>query len=116
MKLLLIFSLRHSCTAFDVHHLAVAVPLTIECLLLCRPGKEGKEFGVPLNSTAFVSRVQKVLEDVQSSLFSAATAFRDANIRDVSTYEELKEAIAQGFWARGPWAGGPDALPTLIDP
>jgi len=70
-----------------------------------RPGKEGKEFGILLESGAFVAHVQGVLEDVQSSLYSAALAFRDANIRDVSSYEELKDAIAEGFWARGAWAG-----------
>jgi hypothetical protein len=45
------------------------------------------------------------LEDVQASLLAEATAFRDANIVDVATYEELKDAIASGKWARGPWAG-----------
>lgn len=27
-----------------------------------------------------------------------------SNIVDVSSYEELKEAIAEGKWARGPWS------------
>lgn len=34
-----------------------------------------------------------------------ATEFRDANIVDVSTYEELKAAVAGGKWARGGWSG-----------
>ena len=29
----------------------------------------------------------------------------DANIVDVSSYEELKAAVGDGKWARGPWAG-----------
>lgn len=60
---------------------------------------------MPLEGGAFVAHVQGVLEDVQASLYSAALAFRDANIRDVKSYEELKEAIAEGYWARGAWAG-----------
>lgn len=42
---------------------------------------------------------------MQQSLFDEAAAFRDANIVDVASYEELKAAIADGKWARGPWAG-----------
>lgn len=30
--------------------------------------------------------------------------FRDSNIVDVGSYEELKEAIKERNWARGPWA------------
>ena len=41
----------------------------------------------------------------QASLLAEATAFRDANIIDVSSYAELREAIAAGKWARGWWAG-----------
>ena len=28
-----------------------------------------------------------------------------SNIVDVTSYDELKEAISQGKWARGPWVG-----------
>lgn len=68
-------------------------------------GKEGKQFGVPLEAGAFVAHVQGLLADVQAALLAEATAFRDANIVDVSSYEELKETIAAGKWARGSWAG-----------
>lgn len=49
--------------------------------------------------------MQALLEEVHQSLFDEAAAFRDANIVDVASYEELKAAIAEGKWARGPWAG-----------
>ena len=49
--------------------------------------------------------VQILLEEVQQSLLEEAAAFRDANIVDVANYEELKAAVAEGKWARGPWAG-----------
>lgn len=32
-------------------------------------------------------------------------AFREANIVDVESYDELQGVIADGRWARGPWAG-----------
>lgn len=34
-----------------------------------------------------------------------AQAFTDSNITEVSSYEELKAAIADRRWARGAWAG-----------
>ena len=37
-----------------------------------------------------------------------AKAFTESNIVDVSSYDELKAAVAERKWARGPWAG---ALP-----
>ena len=42
---------------------------------------------------------------MQEGLLAEATAFRDANIKNVTSYEELKQAIEEGQWARGPWAG-----------
>jgi hypothetical protein len=42
---------------------------------------------------------------VQEGLLAEATAFRDANIVDVTSYDELKQAIEEGKWAKGPWAG-----------
>ncbi|WIA20581.1 hypothetical protein OEZ85_004969 [Tetradesmus obliquus] len=101
------------------------VPLRIEvgprdveqgtCVMARRdmPGKEGKQMGVPMEASAFVATVQQALGQVQDSLLAAATAFRDANIVDVSSYEELKAAVAEGKWARGGWAGS-DAQETQI--
>ena len=60
------------------------------------PGKEGKQFGVPLEPAAFVAHVQGLLEEVQGALLAQARAFRDANIVDVTTYEELQAAVAEG--------------------
>ena len=57
-------------------------------------GKEGKIMGVPWDD--FVPRVQALLDEVQAGLLADATAFRDENIVDVSSYEELKEAVAAG--------------------
>lgn len=57
-----------------------------------------------------------MLEEVQQSLLDEAAAFRDANIVDVATYEELKAVVAEGKWARGPWAGAlPCARPYTLE-
>lgn len=34
-----------------------------------------------------------------------ARAFTESNITEVSSYEELKAAVAERKWARGAWAG-----------
>src|SRR5436305_2140104 len=64
-----------------------------------RPGKEGKEFGVPL--TAAAGRIDKVLREIQANLFERARAFRDANTRVANSYDEFKKLIEEpGFiWA-----------------
>jgi prolyl-tRNA synthetase len=41
---------------------------------------------------------------MQEALLAEATSFRDSNIVDVTSYDELKVAIADGRWARGGWA------------
>ena len=38
-------------------------------------------------------------------MYTAAMAFQEANIVDVESYEQLQATIADGKWARGPWAG-----------
>jgi prolyl-tRNA synthetase len=58
--------------------------------------------GVPMEGPAFVSAVQELLEQVQESLLASATAFRDDNIVDVTSYEELKAVVAEG--EQGPLA------------
>ncbi|KAG8381275.1 hypothetical protein BUALT_Bualt06G0105600 [Buddleja alternifolia] len=68
------------------------------------PGKQGKVFGISMESSTLVAYVKGKLDEVQSSLLKSAISFRDSNIVDVGTYDELKEAIAQGKWARGPWS------------
>jgi prolyl-tRNA synthetase len=42
---------------------------------------------------------------VQAALLTEAEEFRDANIVDVTSYEELQAAVSAGKWARGGWAG-----------
>ncbi|CAO2826073.1 unnamed protein product [Amaranthus hypochondriacus] len=69
------------------------------------PGKQGKVFGVSMEPDALVPYIKDKLDEIQASLLSMATSFRDSNIVDVASYDELKAAVSDGKWARGPWSG-----------
>ncbi|XWS50475.1 hypothetical protein CRYUN_Cryun12cG0090400 [Craigia yunnanensis] len=68
------------------------------------PGKQGKVFGISMEPSILEAYVKDRLDEIQSSLLQKAISFRDSNIVDVSSYEELKEVISLGKWARGPWS------------
>lgn len=68
------------------------------------PGKQGKVFGISMEASSLVAYVKEKLDEIQSSLLGRATSFRDSNIVDVNSYNELKAAIGDGKWARGPWS------------
>ena len=53
-------------------------------------------------------KVLNLADVLQEGLLADATAFRDTNIVDVASYDELRSAIEEGKWARGPWAGDDD--------
>ncbi len=65
------------------------------------PGKAGKSF-VP--QAGLTERIEALLEEMQTTLFQRALAFREAHTADVTTYDELKEQVERGF-ARAFWAG-----------
>ncbi|XP_010105757.2 proline--tRNA ligase, chloroplastic/mitochondrial [Morus notabilis] len=68
------------------------------------PGKQGKVFGISMEPATLEAYVKDKLDEIQLSLLGKATSFRDSNIVDVTSYDELKEAISEGKWARGPWS------------
>jgi len=73
---------------------------------LPRSDERSKMMGVPTSSLpGFVETVRKTLDEIQLSLLEQATVFRDEHIVDVKSYEELKQAIEDGKWARGWWCG-----------
>jgi prolyl-tRNA synthetase len=57
-----------------------------------------------MDPPAFVAAVQGLLGEVQDALLASATAFRNDNIVDVTSYEELKAAVAEG--EGGAWGWG----------
>ncbi len=69
------------------------------------PGKEGKR---PLSQDNIAASVQDLLDEIQANMLRQATEFRDANIFDVRSYDELRGVIEQGGFARGWWAGDDD--------
>jgi prolyl-tRNA synthetase len=69
------------------------------------PGREGKQ---TLSQDNIVEVIIDLLDDVQAGMLQQATEFRDANIHDVASYDELKQVIEVGGWARGWWAGSDD--------
>lgn len=52
------------------------------------PGKDGKQFGVPLAGAA--AHIEKLLRDIQKALFERAKAFRDSRIVTANTLDEFK--------------------------
>jgi prolyl-tRNA synthetase len=68
-----------------------------------RPGKEGKEFGVALSGAA--DHIDKVLRDIQASLFTKAKAFRDSQIRTADSYDQFKQLIEEPGFVWMHWDG-----------
>ncbi|MED6162845.1 Proline--tRNA ligase, chloroplastic/mitochondrial, partial [Stylosanthes scabra] len=54
------------------------------------PGKQGKVFGISMEPSILVAFVKDRLDEIQSSLLERAIAFRDSNIVDVNSYDDLK--------------------------
>lgn len=52
------------------------------------PGKEGKQFGVPLTGAA--EHISQLLRDIQAALYARAEAYRDASLVTANTLDEFK--------------------------
>ena len=65
------------------------------------PGRDGKSL---VSQTALASTVNGLLSEIQSSMLKQATDFRDANIHEPKTYDELKQIVQNG-WAFAWWCG-----------
>ena len=65
------------------------------------PGRDGK---LILSQENLAPQVQELLDTIQAAMLRRATEFRDANIHEVSTYDELKETVEIG-WASAYWCG-----------
>ncbi len=69
------------------------------------PGKEGKRVVTQANIAA---QVQPLLDEIQASLLAQAVDFREANTHDVKSYDDVRDVVEKGGWARGWWAGSDD--------
>jgi len=74
------------------------------------PGKEGKRF---LQQAGIVEQVKALLDEIQASMLAQATAFRDANIFDVHSYNELRDVVEAGGFARGWWNGSSEDIARI---
>jgi len=69
-----------------------------------RPGKEGK---VSASLADLPATIAKLLQEIHQSLYDRALAFRRANTRETSTYEQFQQAVEGGF-AFALWCGSSD--------
>ena len=53
----------------------------------------------------FLNSVVSMLDDIQNAMFKNRKDFREANTKDVTSYDELKEATEDGGFARAYWDG-----------
>lgn len=67
------------------------------------PGK-GKR---PVHRAEARAEVERLLAEIQQSLYDVALSFRDAHIREPQDYGEFKEIVQDG-WAYAWWCGSPD--------
>lgn len=90
------------------------VPLRIEIgprdvekgeVTLVRRDLTGKEAKSTTQQQGIIGTVTMRLNHIQNSLLQQATEFRDANLHEVSTYEELREVVEDG-WALAWHCGG----------
>ena len=65
-------------------------------------GREGKQF---VSQDGIVEALELLLGAIQINLLEDARAFRDQHISDVGTYDEMRQVIDSGNWARAWWDG-----------
>ena len=67
------------------------------------PGKPGKSF---LSQDNLADQVRDLLDTIQDGILAKAEKFRDENIHEASTYDDLKDIVEHG-WAEAWWCGDP---------
>ena len=65
------------------------------------PGKPGKSF---LSQDNLADQVRDLLDAIQDGILDKAVKFRDANIHEANTYDDLKGIVENG-WAEAWWCG-----------
>jgi prolyl-tRNA synthetase len=93
------------------------VPLRIEIgpkdleqdtVILARRDIPGREAKQSVSRDGLVARAVALLDEIQENMLNQATEFRDKHIHEVRSYDELKQVVEAGGWARGSWAGSDD--------
>lgn len=76
------------------------------------PGKEGKKV---VSQDGIVATLKALLDEIQANMLRQATEFRDANIVDVKSYDDLKQVVEAGKFARGWWNENGDSEGRVKD-
>jgi len=63
----------------------------------------------------FIGTCENTLKTIQTEIFENRLRFREENTKDISSYDELKEVIEQGGFARTFWAGDSDLENKIQD-
>ncbi len=66
------------------------------------PGREGKQF---VSQDGIADALEALLNAIQANLLEDARAFRDRHISDVGVYDEMRQVVDGGDWARAWWNG-----------
>jgi len=60
-----------------------------------------------VQTAELVSTVTRLLDEIQANMLAQATAFRDVNLHEAASYDDLKEIVKDG-WALIPHCGTPE--------
>jgi prolyl-tRNA synthetase len=63
----------------------------------------GEKTAVPIEGSGAV--LTGLMEQIQRALFDDAVAFREANTREVGSYDDLRDSVGQGGFSVGAWCG-----------
>jgi len=69
---------------------------------LARRDNGDKEF---ISNQKVIEMIQSLLNEIQQSMFDKARSFRDENTHMVNNYDDFKEVIEEGGFARAYWSG-----------
>lgn len=75
------------------------------------PGRAGKSF---VTQNLILEQTQNLLDTIQSSMYERALAFRQENTHHPKDYQELSEAVQQG-WALSWWCGSAECEAQVKD-
>ena len=70
--------------------------------VFCKKRTGGKKFGITVNDN-LIEETKQTLDSIQEELLENAIQLRDTNTKKITTYNELKESIANGGFYLAPW-------------
>jgi prolyl-tRNA synthetase len=68
-----------------------------QAVVAARRDVEGKDGKQSIALAAVADRIPELLDEIQAALLQQATEFRDSHLHEASSYDELKEQVADGW-------------------